>query len=151
MKLLRAVATLGPIGYLPMPGTCATAATIIALYFGGFSSYPCTAQLIGTIVAYLGSVSLISAILPAYESNDPSEIVLDEVVGTVATFCCVPMTWQTILLGFVLFRLLDIAKPFGIRKLEQAPAGWGVVNDDLVAGIVSCLLLHGIAWLTTAI
>jgi phosphatidylglycerophosphatase A len=51
--------------------------------------------------------------------------------------------------GFALFRLFDIAKPFGISRLQRLPGGWGVVIDDLAAALVACAVLHGGVWLWT--
>jgi phosphatidylglycerophosphatase A len=52
-----------------------------------------------------------------------------------------------ILLGFLLFRLFDITKPFGVKALEKLPGGFGIVLDDVMAAIYANLALHGIAWL----
>jgi phosphatidylglycerophosphatase A len=52
-----------------------------------------------------------------------------------------------LLAGFALFRLFDIAKPFGIRRLQALPAGWGVVADDVAAALASCATLHIGAWI----
>jgi phosphatidylglycerophosphatase A len=52
-----------------------------------------------------------------------------------------------ILLGFLLFRLFDITKPFGVKALEKLPGGFGIVLDDVMAAIYANLVLHGIAWL----
>ena len=50
--------------------------------------------------------------------------------------------WILMILGFILFRIFDILKPFGIKKLQRLNAGWGVVVDDLVAALAACLTLH---------
>jgi phosphatidylglycerophosphatase A len=59
------------------------------------------------------------------------------------TLFMVPVTWKLLLAGFVLFRVFDIAKPLGIRRLERLPGGWGVMADDLLAGLYAqaCLQL----------
>jgi phosphatidylglycerophosphatase A len=67
--------------------------------------------------------------------NDPSEVVIDEVAGFVLTMCLLPSTVLTLGAGFFLFRLLDILKPYPIRRMERVPRGLGVVLDDLVAGL----------------
>jgi phosphatidylglycerophosphatase A len=69
--------------------------------------------------------------------EDASKIVIDEVLGMFLTLCFVPFSWTNLLLGFVLFRFYDIVKPFGIRKLEQYPHGWGVMLDDAAAGVAA--------------
>lgn len=72
---------------------------------------------------------------------DPQYIVLDEVCGIFMTFMGIPLTWVTVLLGFVLFRLFDIFKPFPIRKLEKIPGFWGILADDLGAGLYAWIIL----------
>jgi len=58
----------------------------------------------------------------------------------------VPQRWIIFLAGFALFRLFDIWKPLGIRKLQYLPAGWGIVVDDVAAALASCVVLHLGAW-----
>lgn len=144
MKTLKYIPTLGPIGYLPAPGTWGTAVALFALYAIKFNHYSWLTQCAATTVMFVVSSLLISYLLRYFDSRDPSEIVLDEVVGSMAAVCCIAPTVQNYLIAFLLFRIFDIAKPFGIKKLEELPGGWGVVTDDLVAGIVSNLLLQGI-------
>jgi phosphatidylglycerophosphatase A len=78
------------------------------------------------------------------KSKDPQSVVIDEIAAIVMVFVGVPWGWRNALLGFVLFRALDIAKPWPIRSVEKAPGGWGVMLDDLVAGAVAGVLLFGI-------
>jgi phosphatidylglycerophosphatase A len=79
--------------------------------------------------------------------KDPSKVVIDEVVGMWITMMFVPFTWLNLLIGLVLFRLFDIAKPFGIRKMEQLGGGVGVMTDDILAGIYSNVVLQVIVFL----
>ncbi|MCF8060904.1 MAG: phosphatidylglycerophosphatase A [Deltaproteobacteria bacterium] len=74
---------------------------------------------------------------------DPAEVVSDEVAGFMVTMVLLPFTWPFLAGGFVLFRLLDILKPFPIRWFERAPGGAGVVLDDVAAGILANLILRG--------
>ena len=75
---------------------------------------------------------------------DPKRVVIDEWVGVWATVAFLPTTWAWLLAGFLLFRVLDIAKPFGIRQLEKIHGGFGVMMDDLAAGIVGAIILNAI-------
>lgn len=73
---------------------------------------------------------------------DPSQVVIDEVVGQMITFLARPeASWKSLLAGFVLFRILDVVKPFPARRAERLPQGWGVMLDDIVAGVYSLLVL----------
>lgn len=76
-------------------------------------------------------------------NSDPSEAVIDEVVGQLITFVFVPFTigWQFILIGFLLFRLFDIWKPYPINDLQGLPDGIGVVADDVLAGVYAGVCL----------
>ena len=75
--------------------------------------------------------------------EDPSQVVIDEFVGFFATVFFLPHSIGLGIAAFFLFRLLDIVKPFPARQSEVLPGGWGVVVDDLVAGIYGNLVLRG--------
>ena len=64
---------------------------------------------------------------------DPQEVVIDEVVGMAVTLALVPLDLKTIGLGFLLFRIFDVAKPFPVRGFEKLPGGWVIVMDDVMA------------------
>lgn len=82
-------------------------------------------------------------------SKDPGSIVIDEIAGMFVTFFGLAFTWKTAIAGFVVFRILDIAKPFPVRQLERKlPGGVGVVADDLVAGLMANIMLRIIFALT---
>ena len=85
--------------------------------------------------------------LQAEWGEDPSRVVIDEVIGVWINLLFVPLTWQNICLGFALFRFFDIAKPLGIRKMEAFENGWGVMLDDVLAGIYGNIILQGILFL----
>ncbi len=104
---------------------------------------------------YLG-VTLILLLLGVWSAQyagrrwgvvDHGAIVCDEIVGFLITMTAAPATVLNIALGFGLFRLFDIAKPPPIRALECLPGGWGVMLDDVMAGIFAAMGLQGILWL----
>ncbi|MFA5159023.1 MAG: phosphatidylglycerophosphatase A [Candidatus Omnitrophota bacterium] len=72
---------------------------------------------------------------------DPQYIVIDEVCGIFVTFIMIPMTWFSAILGFVLFRVFDVFKPFPVRSLERIPRYWGIMADDLGAGLYAWIIL----------
>jgi phosphatidylglycerophosphatase A len=86
-------------------------------------------------------------ICQVYESqnqiHDASEIVIDEVAGMAITMAFIPITWQSLLIGFLIFRVLDISKPFPIGYLDRkVTGGFGVMVDDIVAGLISNVLMQ---------
>lgn len=85
-----------------------------------------------------------------YGTHDNSEIVVDEIIGYLVTVWAVPFGWWHAALGFGLFRFFDILKPFPIRWVDRrCPGGWGVILDDVAAGVFANLLLRVILWAGT--
>jgi len=78
-----------------------------------------------------------TATIAARESgrHDPGFVVIDEVAGQWITLLFSPAEWRHGVVALILFRLFDITKPFPIRRLERLPAGWGIVFDDVAAGL----------------
>lgn len=74
--------------------------------------------------------------------EDPAENVIDEVIGIWVTFLFVERTFWPCLIGFLLFRVYDILKPFGIRRLENFRTPWGIVLDDVLAGVYANLTIR---------
>ncbi len=74
--------------------------------------------------------------------KDPSQIVIDEIVGQWVALLFIPFSISNLILSFFLFRVFDIWKPLGIRKLENLPHGWGIMSDDVLAGIYANLVLQ---------
>ena len=78
-----------------------------------------------------------------FKKKDSSLIVIDEIAGLLVTLFLIPWNVKSVVIGFFLFRLMDIAKPFPIRRLEtKLPGGWGVVGDDVLAGIYANVALR---------
>ncbi|HNW99874.1 MAG TPA: phosphatidylglycerophosphatase A [Candidatus Cloacimonadota bacterium] len=74
--------------------------------------------------------------------HDSPKIVLDEVCGMFLSVLFLPRTWMLYIYAFLLFRALDITKPFPIKQIQKLPGGWGIVADDLAAGLITNLLLQ---------
>jgi phosphatidylglycerophosphatase A len=79
--------------------------------------------------------------------KDPGIVVVDEAAGMLITLAGAPVTWLSVGAGFVLFRIMDILKPFPARRLEALPGGYGIVVDDLFAGAYAAILLRAVLWL----
>jgi phosphatidylglycerophosphatase A len=136
------IATLGPLGYLVAPGTLATFVTMPLMYF--LHSYVTEWQyLLFLGVAFLLAVYIINRALEFFKDfHDPSQVVLDEVIGCLVTFYAIPLSWYSIIAGFLLFRFFDITKWFGIAQVEHLVGAWGVLMDDVLAGVLANVVLH---------
>lgn len=140
--VVRYIVTFFGVGYMkPAPGTWGTLATLpLALALNWLGPW----WMMGA-VAIITPLGIIAA--ENYQNqtgeHDRSEIVIDEVIGFLIAMTWLPITWQACVLGFFLFRLLDIWKPFPIGYLDRKiPGGVGVVADDIVAGIVTNIVLQ---------
>ena len=146
MKLLhKAVTTVFGLGYAPIgPGTFGTLGAFLILYgVVHFFGQPSTLMLIlsALIVSIVGIWST-DKMIPEW-GEDPSRVVVDEAAGYIVTILFLPLTFQNLLLGFVLFRFFDILKPLGIRSLDtHIKGGLGVMLDDILAGVYACICLH---------
>ncbi|MBI2082597.1 MAG: phosphatidylglycerophosphatase A [Deltaproteobacteria bacterium] len=75
--------------------------------------------------------------------KDPSEVVIDEVAGLCVTMAFVPFSWLHLIVGFALFRIFDVWKPYPCRLIQdRVSGGWGIVGDDLMAGVYANLILR---------
>ncbi|PSJ76872.1 phosphatidylglycerophosphatase A [Sphingobacteriales bacterium UPWRP_1] len=133
------------IGRLPFaPGTWAAAAGVLPLLLFANVSFVwrnAVLLLLITIFTILGARA--ARYLAPEWGKDPRQIVIDEIAGVwVALLGCSRWQWQYLLAGFVLFRFFDIAKPLGIKKAEQLKNGWGVMADDLLAGLYANILIQ---------
>ena len=78
----------------------------------------------------------------AMHAPDPSIVVIDEIVGMWIALFLLPKTLVAVVGAFVIFRILDIVKPFPARRLEHLPNGWGIMLDDVVAGVYASICTH---------
>lgn len=140
-------ATLGPLGRLPAPGTWGSFAglgwfVVVVQPSGLLGGFVLSALLLYVAFAFCGEAER------RLGRVDPPEVILDE-------FASMPLVYLALddlmvgrantvilLLGLLLFRLLDIAKPLGIRGLQRFPGGAGVLLDDVAAALASCVALH---------
>ena len=140
-KALLFCVSCGFIGYLPFaPGTWASAFGALLVYLFPFSSLAANAIFTASLLVI--SVVLVNRFKSA--EKDPGYIVMDELVGMYVTMTGHRPTIINIAAGFLLFRFFDIVKPFPVRQAEGLRAGYGVVADDVVAGILANLVLLAI-------
>jgi phosphatidylglycerophosphatase A len=138
-QLVLALATCGGVGYLPgAPGTWGSLAAVAVWWL--LSHLGLWGYVLALAVLLALSIPLAGA-AQEYLGPDNPAIVLDEMVGLLIALAGVPGNWLWVVLGFVLFRLLDICKPFPIKYVERLPGGWGVVLDDAAAGLLARVVL----------
>lgn len=128
-------------GLLPRaPGTWGTIAAIPLYLLLADRGWPL--YIAGTAALFLLGVWLTRRSADALGTHDHQAIVLDEVVGFLVTMVASPGGWQWICAGFVLFRVFDILKPWPIRQVDdRVEGGWGIMLDDLLAGVYAAALL----------
>ena len=132
------------IGWLPLaPGTWAAAVAILPLLWFTHSPFALRNAVLLALIAVFTLLGAKAAhYLSAEWGEDPRQIVLDEMVGVwVAVIGC-PWQWQYLLAGFILFRFFDIVKPLGIKRAEHLKRGWGVMADDLLAGLYANVVIQ---------
>ncbi len=140
--LIEMLATGFYFGRMPfMPGTWGTLWGI-PLVLVVFHTGPLVYMGI-TLIFLLVSIFIAEAYEKIYHSHDPKEIVIDEIVGFAITMTWLPMTWQSLLAGFIVFRFFDIVKPFPISYIDRkVEGGLGTVLDDAVAGLFANIILQ---------
>lgn len=135
-------------GYSPIaPGTAGALLAMLiwwvySLLFSNSISIPILTFIIVIVFTIVGIWS--SCVVEKYWGEDPSRVVVDEMVGTWIALLAVPegAHWGYMLAAFVLFRFFDIVKPFGVRKMENLPSGFGIMADDILAGIYGFIVIY---------
>lgn len=139
------LASLGPAGWSPVaPATAGSALVTLIAWFLPVPSLPVFLGLlvVGTLIAVW-----VAGEAEKDLGHDAGPIVIDEAIGQTLALMFAPHRIGVFVAAFFLFRFFDIWKPLGARESQAAPGGWGVVADDVIAGITSMLALHGLLWL----
>ena len=141
--LSRLIATFFYVGYCPIaPGTAATAVGVLLAFV--LAPLPLWYGL--TVVALIVVGIVVSSYLEkVLGQKDPGIIVIDEVAGIMVSLVFLPLTPAIMISGFFLFRAFDMFKIYPINKLEALPGGWGIMLDDLMAGVYTNIVLQ-VAW-----
>ena len=143
-------ATVLGAGYSPFaPGTMGALVGVLILFLIKWLQPDLQYFTWGLLLA-----TLIFTVLGVWSTNelesewgkDPSKVVVDELIGVWIAVLWIPVETQWLILGFILFRFFDITKPLGIRKLEEIKGGWGVMLDDVGAGIYANIVLQIIVY-----
>ena len=151
-QIRNRVSLLNPVHFLAfgfgsglaakMPGTFGTLAALpLVVLLSHFSSF--TVYLIVTILVCVLGIRICGETAEDMGVHDDSSIVWDEVAGMLITMLGVPLSWQTVLVGFMLFRFFDILKPWPISYLDKhVHGGFGIMIDDVLAGLFALGILH---------
>jgi len=139
-SLIRAIATLGPIGHSPVAP--ATGASFVVALVGWFLPAQPLPIAIGALLA--GSLVSIWICGEAEKQlgHDAHPIVLDELIGQSVALLLVPKDPLAYFAAFALFRVFDVWKPLGARQAQHLPGGIGIVTDDVIAGLAACAVVH---------
>jgi len=134
-------------GYFPVaPGTAGSAVGLALVI--AFRKAPLEPLRLGVCLAAFTGLLFALGVWSAGKAEkvfgrvDPGQVVIDEVAGQIITFVATPrVTWIGLIAGFFLFRAFDIVKPFPARQAERFSGGWGIMLDDVVAGLYSLIVL----------
>jgi len=139
-RLAKIIATFFYIGYLPfMPGTFGSAAALLLYIFlkpGPLAQYAFLALFLSLGFYFSGKAE------KQFNSKDPKYIVIDEVAGMFLTFLFIPFDFKLLLIGFLLFRVLDTVKPYPADRLQNINGSAGIMLDDIVAGLYANIILQ---------
>ena len=131
-------------GYLSIaPGTFGswTAACLIWISTHFFVLPIWQVSLVGAFICFILGLYSSNYLLQTSQEKDPSYIVIDEFAGMFLSYALVPLTLTNFFLGFIFFRFFDILKPWPIRRLEFFQRGWGIMLDDILAGVYAGIVL----------
>jgi phosphatidylglycerophosphatase A len=135
MRLGLFISTCGYLGYVPVaPGTFGSAAGLAVFAAVRWSGSPAL-ELAVIVLLFTVGVWSASAAEKHFGGVDPAPVILDEVVGMLITLAFIPVTVTGAIVGFLLFRLFDVVKPWPANRLEGLHGGLGVMADDAMAGV----------------
>lgn len=140
-QIIKILSTGLGLGYIPkMPGTFGSLLGL-ALVFAlpPLSSF---IHFFVILVISLFAVWISDRAEKIFHEKDCQKIVIDEIAGVLFVFIGIPLNWATVVAGLVLFRFFDITKIPPIRQSQRLPNGWGVVVDDVIAGIFANIVLQ---------
>lgn len=145
MKIKELLFTGFYSGYVPVaPGTAGSVVGM-ALYFIEyliFGQLHWSVNLIAVLILLYPSGKICGYGEIFFGKKDPGPVVWDEIIGYWVSMLLLPFNWKTALAGFCIFRIMDIVKPFPAYNLQKLKGGLGILIDDVIAGIYTCIVLH---------
>jgi phosphatidylglycerophosphatase A len=140
-RLAVVVATAGGAGYFPFASGTVGSAVGIGIYLLT-RAWPPLWQVGLVLAVSAAGIWASGEAARHFNREDPSEVVIDEVAGQLLTLLLLGVHWPGILAGFLLFRVLDVYKPWPARRFEHLPGGLGVMADDLMVAVYGNLALR---------
>ena len=143
-KVAELIGTVFNIGKLPLaPGTWSSFFAVLVWYVFFRELNPKYFLLINIILFFLGLISS-EIIIKNSNDHDPSKIVIDEWVGQWISLLFLPITFINAVIGFILFRFFDISKLKPVSYMEKIQGGWGIMLDDVLAGLLTLIILYSV-------
>jgi len=133
------------LGYFPFaPGTVTS--LVVAVVFAAEPVLLAPEVALPSILAVFFLGLWAAGVMESLYGRDPSQVTIDEVAGQWVALLFLPAGWFTVLLGFAAFRFFDIVKPEPVNLSQNLPGGWGVMVDDLLAGVYANLSVRIVLW-----
>lgn len=140
--ICKCIASVFYIGYLPIaPGTLGSLSGLLVYYFINKDTVLTGIFILVSIFLGLLTAGVVERI---FKEKDPGEIIIDELAGMLISVYLLPVTMGYMVSAFIIFRFFDIVKPHPIDKLEKLGGGFGIMADDVVAGIYTNLILQAV-------
>jgi len=137
--LVKILSTFFYVGYLPLiPGTFASLVGVLIFYIArsNFPIYICL-----TLCVIFSGFFVSGKAEKIFNKKDPKYIVIDEVCGMLLSLMFLPLDIKFVIIAFVLFRLLDILKPYPANRFQELKGSIGIMGDDIVAGLYTSLIM----------
>ena len=151
-RLAVFICTFGYVGFFPFaPGTIGSLAGLVVyglLRWSG-ATWPMEAAVV--VLLFVAGTWSGTHAERHFGTTDPGPGVIDEVVGMLITLFLLPSSWAVIVIGFLVFRVLDVIKPYPADRLERLHGGLGMMTDDVMSAVYSNLVLHALVWIAPAI
>lgn len=139
------LATCGPVGYAPIaPGTAGSAVGLAVAIGFRRAALPPWLELALIAAGFVVGIWCGTRAERHFGGEDPSPVVIDEVIGMLITVALLPLTPAGALVGFLLFRVLDVVKPWPVAQLERLHGGLGIMADDAMAAIYGNLAMRAL-------
>ena len=144
------IASFGYVGFFPIaPGTAGSLAALALFAFVRWIGVP-VIELSAIVAVFAIGVWAAHGTEVALARKDPGVVVIDEVLGMLITLALLPLSLTGVALGFLLFRVLDVVKPYPAAQLEHLHGGLGIMADDAVAGLYAHIALRACVWMVPA-